>query len=101
MSFENSNNSIPVMSDETSEIWEFISKSCNLMSISQSFTGSLLTEAVEFSLRRNLIFLQENPDFTALSLADRKTLYNRNMACQVASGSNRGHLRSCQIVKRL
>ena len=80
MSFENSNNSIPVMSDETSEIWEFISKSCNLMSISQSFTGSLLTEAVEFSLRRNLIFLQENPDFTALSLADRKTLYNRNMA---------------------
>jgi len=80
MSFENSNNSIPVMSNETSEIWEFISKSCNLMSISQSFTGNLLTEAVEFSLRRNLIFLQENPDFTALSLADRKTLYNRNMA---------------------
>lgn len=80
MSFENSNNSIPVMSEETSEIWDFISKSCNLMSISQSFTGSLLTEAVEFSLRRNLIFLQENSDFTALSLGDRKTLYNRNMA---------------------
>ena len=79
MSFENSNNSIPVMSEETSEIWNFISKSCNLTSISQSFTGSLLTEAVEFSLRRNLIFLQENSDFTSLSLKDRKTLYNRNM----------------------
>lgn len=79
MSFENSNNSIPVMSEETSEIWNFISKSCSLTSISQSFTGSLLTEAVEFSLRRNLIFLQENSDFTSLSLKDRKTLYNRNM----------------------
>lgn len=79
MSFENSNNSIPVMSDETREIWNFISKSCDLASISQSFTGSLLTEAVEFSLRRNLIFLQENSDFTSLSLQDRMTLYNRNM----------------------
>ena len=79
MSFENSNNSIPVMSEETSEIWNFISSSCNLASISQSFTGSLLTEAVEFSLRRNLIFLQENSDFTSLSLGDRMTLYNRNM----------------------
>ena len=79
MSFENSNNSIPVMSEETSEIWNFISKSCNLTNISQSFTGNLLTEAVEFSLRRNLIFLQENSDFTSLSLKDRKTLYNRNM----------------------
>ena len=39
MSFENSNNSIPVMSEETSEIWNFISKSCSLTSISQSFTG--------------------------------------------------------------
>ena len=57
MSFENSNNSIPVMSEETSEIWSYISKSCNLTTISQSFTGSLLTEAVEFSLKRNLIFL--------------------------------------------
>ena len=79
MSFENSNNSIPVMSDETREIWNFISKSCDLATISQSFTRSLLTEAVEFSLRRNLIFLQENSDFTSLSLKDRKTLYNRNM----------------------
>jgi len=79
MSFENSNNSIPVMSDETSEIWNFISKSCNFNNLSQSFTSSLLTEAVEFSLRRNLIFLQENSDFTALSLKDRKNLYNRNM----------------------
>jgi len=79
MSFENSNNSIPVMSDETSEIWNFISKSCNFSSLSQSFTSTLLTEAVEFSLRRNLIFLQENSDFTALSLKDRKNLYNRNM----------------------
>ena len=79
MSFENSNNSIPVMSQETSEIWNFISKSCNFSSISQSFTSSLLTEAVEFSLRRNLIFLQENSDFTNLSMRDRKNLYNRNM----------------------
>jgi len=79
MSFENSNNSIPVMSEETSEIWNFISKSCQFNNISQSFTSSLLTEAVEFSLRRNLIFLQENSDFTALSLKDRKNLYNRNM----------------------
>lgn len=79
MSFENSNNSIPVMSEETSEIWSYISKSCNLTTISQSFTGSLLTEAVEFSLKRNLIFLQENSDFTSLSLKDRMTLYNRNM----------------------
>jgi len=79
MSFENSNNSIPVMSEETSEIWNFISKSCNFNNLSQSFTSSLLTEAVEFSLRRNLIFLQENSDFTALSLKDRKNLYNRNM----------------------
>jgi len=79
MSFENSNNSIPVMSDETSEIWNYISKSCQFNNISQSFTSSLLTEAVEFSLRRNLIFLQENSDFTALSLKDRKNLYNRNM----------------------
>jgi len=79
MSFENSNNSIPVMSEETSEIWNYISKSCQFNNISQSFTSSLLTEAVEFSLRRNLIFLQENSDFTALSLKDRKNLYNRNM----------------------
>jgi len=79
MSFENSNNSIPVMSDETSEIWNFINKSCNFSNLSQSFTSTLLTEAVEFSLRRNLIFLQENSDFTALSLKDRKNLYNRNM----------------------
>jgi len=79
MSFENSNNSIPVMSEETSEIWNYISKSCQINNISQSFTSSLLTEAVEFSLRRNLIFLQENSDFTALSLKDRKNLYNRNM----------------------
>lgn len=79
MSFENSNNSIPVMGAETSEIWNFISKSCNFNNFSQSFTSSLLTEAVEFSLRRNLIFLQENSDFTALSLKDRKNLYNRNM----------------------
>jgi len=79
MSFENSNNSIPVMSEETSEIWNFISKSCDFNNLSQSFTSNLLTEAVEFSLRRNLIFLQENSDFTALSLKDRKNLYSRNM----------------------
>ena len=79
MSFENSNNSIPVMSEETREIWDFISKSCDFKNLSQSFTSTLLTEAVEFSLRRNLIFLQENSDFTALSLHDRKNLYNRNM----------------------
>jgi len=79
MSFENSNNSIPVMSEETGEIWNYISKSCQFNNLSQSFTSSLLTEAVEFSLRRNLIFLQENSDFTALSLKDRKNLYNRNM----------------------
>ena len=55
MSFENSNNSIPVMSDETSEIWEFISKSCNLMSISQSFTGSLLTEVDTYTVIRGVL----------------------------------------------
>ena len=92
MSFENSNNSIPVMSEETSEIWSYISKSCNLTTISQSFTGSLLTEAVEFSLKRNLIFLQENSDFTSLSLKDRMTLYNRNMGsmCHVRAVMQHG-----------
>merc|ERR1712088_824111 len=97
MSFENSNNSIPVMSEETSQIWSYISKSCNLTTISQSFTGSLLTEAVEFSLKRNLIFLQENSDFTSLSLKDRMTLYNRNMGsmCHVRAVMQHGSANLC------
>jgi hypothetical protein len=79
MSFENSFSSIPHMGEETNEIWEFISKSWNFQKVSHSFTSSLLTEAVELCLRRNLIFLQENSDFTALPLKDRKMLYNNNM----------------------
>merc|ERR1719397_1968585 len=79
MSFENSFASIPLMGAETNEIWDFISQSWNFRKVSHSFTSSLLTEAVELCLRRNLIFLQENSDFTSLSIKDRKVLYNNNM----------------------
>jgi len=79
MSFENSFASIPHMGAETNEIWDFISQSWNFRKVSHSFTSSLLTEAVELCLRRNLIFLQENSDFTSLSIKDRKVLYNNNM----------------------
>ena len=95
MSFENSFASIPLMGAETNEIWDFISQSWNFRKVSHSFTSSLLTEAVELCLRRNLIFLQENSDFASLSIKDRKVgikhillnirkelyqvLYNNNM----------------------
>ena len=72
MSFENSFASIPLMGAETNEIWDFISQSWNFRKVSHSFTSSLLTEAVELCLRRNLIFLQENSDFASLSIKDRK-----------------------------
>lgn len=79
MSFENSFDRLPSMGDETSAIWDYISRSWNFKMMSQDFTSTLLNEAVELCLRRNLIFLQENSDFTSLSLQDRINLYNSNM----------------------
>ena len=50
------------------------------------------SEAVELCLRRNLMFLQENPDFTSLSLDTRTRLYIANMGsmCHVRGVMQRG-----------
>jgi len=79
MSFENSFDRLPSMGDDTSAIWDYINRSWNFKKMSQDFTSTLLNEAVELCLRRNLIFLQENSDFISLSLQDRINLYNSNM----------------------
>jgi len=79
MSFENSNQTFPTMSEETMEIWNYVESSCNFQTLKHGFTSGLLTEAIELCLRRNLIFLQENSDFTSLSMDDRKFLYAKNM----------------------
>ena len=102
MSFENSFASIPLMGAETNEIWDFISQSWNFRKVSHSFTSSLLTEAVELCLRRNLIFLQENSDFASLSIKDRKVgikliLLNirktlKNLIHQVLYNNNMGSM---------
>ena len=81
MSFENSNASFPLMSDETASIWHKVTASCNF-NILNNVGGSattILNEAVELCLKRNLIFLQEISDFTALSLETRTQLYINNM----------------------
>jgi len=83
MSFENSNSSFrfPLMSEETSSIWDNVIMSCNfnMLSNCSSSATNILNEAVELCLKRNLIFLQENCDFTSLSLETRTQLYINNM----------------------
>lgn len=79
MSFENSSSSFPVMSAETASIWNSVLLSCNFDTLNNRLTKGLLSEAVELCLRRNLIFLQENLDFTSLSVETRKLLYGKNM----------------------
>jgi len=92
MSFENSNSSFPQMMPETSNIWSAVMHSCDLASLKNHLTSSLLSEAVELCLRRNLMFLQENPDFTSLSLDTRTRLYIANMGsmCHVRGVMQRG-----------
>ena len=62
MSFENSNSSFrfPLMSEETSSIWDNVIMSCNfnMLSNCSSSATNILNEAVELCLKRNLIFLQ-------------------------------------------
>ncbi len=60
MSFENSNCSFPLMSEETSSIWDSVIMSCNfnMLSNCSSSATNILNEAVELCLKRNLIFLQ-------------------------------------------
>ena len=79
MSFENSGSSFPVMSEETTMIWNCVVASCNFQFLKSSMTSSLLSEAVELCLKRNLILLQENPDFTSLAVETRTALYIQNM----------------------
>lgn len=81
MAFLNSNQSFPArMSEETSFIWEQVVASCNFNMLNNASAASnILNEAVELALKRNLIFLEENPDFTSLSLELRTQLYINNM----------------------
>lgn len=80
MAFLNSNQSFPRMSEETKLIWNEVVASCNFSMLNNgSAASNILNEAVELALKRNLIFLEENPDFTALSLELRTQLYINNM----------------------
>ena len=79
MSYENSNASLPVMTSETTSLWRTVTESCNFELLNNGMTSRLVGEAVELCLKRNIIFLQENTDFTSLPLQTRKELYIQNM----------------------
>jgi hypothetical protein len=58
MSFENSNSSLPCMSPETAAIWNAVLTSYNFELLKNGFHFDWISEAIEVSLRRNLIFMQ-------------------------------------------
>ena len=58
MSFENSNSSLPCMSPETAAIWNAVLASYNFELLKNGFHFDWISEAIEVSLRRNLIFMQ-------------------------------------------
>jgi hypothetical protein len=58
MSFENSNSSLPCMSPETAAIWNAVLSSYNFELLKNGFHFDWISEAIEVSLRRNLIFMQ-------------------------------------------